>query len=200
MEKFTKVPGEPLLCKVQTWEKDSHSLELEIMTIDINVYKDVLNLEKQIADTLNNEKNPFTRQQKITDLNGQIAEKTQKLYKPSGVKFDVKTQEDFALRCKELHSKFDEKGNLVIPTEKEKKEKRDKNPPHYYIADPEDLHANTVIQVHFVRKEGSNAKVPDILRLGPRPGSDPPAQAIKMDTSLVASMIVIVGNMDQPKP
>ena len=95
--------------------------------------------------------------------------------------------------------KFDEKGNLMVPSEKERKEKEDKKHKGLYLADPEDLHNNAVVQVTLVKKEGSSAKVPDILRIGPKPGSDPNPE-IKLDANILASLIVIVGDGQQAPP
>jgi hypothetical protein len=179
------------MCKVQSWDKDSRALVFEMMTVDQNVYRDVLNLQKQIQDTLYNEKNPITRQQKIADYQSQIVQKQANLYKPSGLKFDVKAYEEYAVRTKDLPLKFDDKGNLVVPTEKEKKEKYDKKHGGY-AAEPDDLHANVIVQVTLVKKEGSGAKLPDILRYGPKPGSGD--QEVKLDANIQASLIMIVSD------
>ena len=66
------------------------------------------------------------------------------------------------------------------------------------MADAEDLHNNVVVQVTLVKKEGSAAKLPDILRIGPKPGSDP-NQEVKLDVNIMASLIMIVGEAPQNK-
>lgn len=197
VEKFSTLIRD-VPCRVESWTKDNRGLVLEMMTIDATVAKAVYDLEKQISDTYNDTNQTLlAKQQKIQDLNSQIAQKLPSLYKTSGVKFDVKAQEDFLVRTQSLPIKFDDKGNLVIPTEKEKREKLDKKHGGY-LAEPDDLHGNVLVKVTLVKKDGTNAKLPDILRIGytPKPGEDVHKT---LDPNIQAFLIMIVGDATEPK-
>ncbi len=191
MDRYSKLT-DALPCKIQSWEKDSHALVLETMVVDQGVARDIQNLEYQIRE-LYKEQNPVTRQQKFNDLSGQIVQKQANLYKPSGLKLEVKAQEDLSVRMKDLPTHFDDKGNIVIPTDKEKKAKEDPKHKGLYMAEPGDLHNNMFVQVTLVGKVGSGAKLPDILKVGPKPGADP-NQQIKMDVNIQVSYILIVAD------
>src|SRR5947208_67380 len=51
VEKFSTLLKD-VPCRVESWNKDGRALVLEEMTVDVNVARDVYNLEKAISDTL----------------------------------------------------------------------------------------------------------------------------------------------------
>jgi hypothetical protein len=167
-----------------SFDKDKRTLTLEKMTVD---QKAAYDLQQQIAAWAK-DTNPVTRQQKYQD----ILQKQGSIYKPSGIKFDVKAEEDYLIRTKTLSPKFDEKGNIV-DLAKEMKERADKKHPGYYTAGPEDLHQDAVVEVTLVKKENSKAKLPDILgpRFAPKPGEEVHKT---LDDEIMVSFIVITSD------